>query len=331
MSAYTTRRGVMRGALLTAAALPFGIPGFARAQAWPAKPMKTIVGFPAGGLTDAYARAYGEYIGQKAGQGMVVENKPGAGSIIACETVARSAPDGYTFLFTISTAFNQNRILYKKLPYDPDKDFTFISGFHAGHLPMAVGKDIQAKDLKEFVALAKQRRLTMGTYAPGSYPHMVAQQLNKLYGADIEAVHYRGEAPMWQDLAAGQISAAIGSYQAVLPHVQAGVARIIGVPTAERMAKLPDVPSFVEQGFTAPVFSIQGWIGMFAPAGLDPAIVKRVSDLVQEAADTPRIKQIHETFGITQRPWTAEQFVARQKEVGPQWIALAKELGVTLD
>jgi tripartite-type tricarboxylate transporter receptor subunit TctC len=322
---HTTRRAIMLGA----AALP--LIGRAQAQAWPAKPMKFVVGFPAGGLTDAYARAYGEHIAQKTGQGVLVENKPGAGSIIACETVAKAAPDGHTFLFTISTAFNQNRILYSKLPYNPDKDFTYISGFNPGQLPMAVSKNVAANNFKELVELGKKGRMTIGTYAAGSVPHMMAQQLNKHYGTQFEAVHYRGEAPMWQDLAAGQIHAAMGSYQAMAPHMQAGVARPVGVGTMTRMPKLPDTPTFNEQGFKEPVFIIEGWIGMFGPAGLDKAIITRLSDLIQEAADTPRIKQIHENFGITAKPWDAAAFEKHQKTVGPVWLELAKELGVTLD
>jgi tripartite-type tricarboxylate transporter receptor subunit TctC len=329
MSGTITRRAVTRGAAALASIGLLSRPG--HAQAWPSKPMKIIVGFPAGGLTDAYARAYGEHIAQKTGQGVLVENKPGAGSIIACETVAKSPPDGSTFLFTISTAFNQNTILYRKLPYDPAKDFTYISGFNPGQLPLAVNKNVAANTLTELVALGKKGRMTIGTYAPGSIPHMLAQQLNKLYGTDFEAVHYRGEAPMWQDLAAGQIHAAMGSYSALAPHIQAGVAKPVGVATMTRMPKLPDVPTFFEQGFKEPVFVIEGWIGMFAPAGLPQEVVTKLSDMIQEAADTPRVKQIHETFGIPTKPWTAEAFRKHQDTVGPQWLALAKELGVTLD
>jgi tripartite-type tricarboxylate transporter receptor subunit TctC len=330
MVGRTSRRTL----LIAGAAASLGAGALARragAQAWPNKAMKFVVGFPAGGLTDAYARAYGEHISQKLGEGVVVENKPGAGSIIACETVAKAAPDGYTFLFTISTAFNQNTILYKKLPYNPDKDFVYVSGFPPGQLPMGVHKDVPAKSLTELVALAKKGRMTIGTYAPGSIPHMFAQQLNKLHGTQFEAVHYRGEAPMWQDLAAGQITAAVGSFSAITPHIQAGVVRPIGVNTMTRGPKLPDTPTFFEQGFKEPVFTIDGWIGMFAPAGTDKAIVARLSALIQEGAETPRIKQISENFGVPPKPWTAEEFEAHQKKVGPQWLALAKELGVTLD
>jgi tripartite-type tricarboxylate transporter receptor subunit TctC len=328
-----TRRQFVQGVLAGAAAVPL-IPGLGARDAyaaWPDKPMKIIVGFPAGGLTDAWARAYGEYIQQKSGQTVVVENKAGAGSAIAAEQVSKAAPDGTTFLFTISTAWNQNTILYKKLPYDP-KDFVYVSGFGAGQLPMAVHKDVKATNLKEFIELGKKgQKLIMGNYAPGSYPQMVAQQLNKLYGLNIQSESYRGEAPMWQDLAAGTISAAIGSAQGLLPHIQAGNVRAIGQPTTTRSPKLPDVPTFVEQGFNEPVFVIEGWLGMFAPTGTPAPIIKQLSDWIQEGYKTEKIQKIHENFGIPQRPWTNVEFEELQKKVGPQWVGLAKELGITLD
>ncbi len=314
------------------AAAAFAATGSAFGQgAWPNKPIKIIVGFPAGGLTDAYARAYGETISQKYGQPVVVENKPGAGSIIACETVAKSPPDGYTFLFTISTAFQQNQVLYKSLPYDPNKDFTFIAGFDAGQLPLAVHKSVGAQNMKEFVELAKKDRMTMGTYSPGSYPHMVAQQLNKLYGTKLEAVHYRGEAPMWQDVASGAIHAGIGSFAAQAPHIQAGNIRPIGVPTKVRSPKLPDTPTFFEQGYAESIFVTEGWIGMLGPAGLPREIVDKVWAAIKEGADTERHQTIRTNFGLARKPWSPEEFERLFRVDGQQWIALARELGVTLD
>jgi tripartite-type tricarboxylate transporter receptor subunit TctC len=226
---------------------------------------------------------------------------------------------------------NQNRVLYKKLLYDPDNDFSWISGFDAGHLPLAVGAGVKAANMREYVEMAKTRRVTMGNYSPGSYPHMVAQQLNKLYGTQIEPVPYKGEAPMWADLASGQIDSALGSIAAMLPFMTSGKARPIAVPTTARSPRLPEVPTYYEQGFKEPVFVIQGWIGMLGPAKLPRDIVERISALNQEAAETPRIRTLAENFGLRARPWTAKEFEALNREVGPHWIALARELGVTLD
>jgi len=323
------RRRLLRTA--AGAAIATSFPWTARAQAWPAKPIRVVVGFPAGGLTDILARAYCEPLSQKLGQPVIVENKPGAGSAIAAGDVAKAAPDGYTFLFTISTTMNQARVLYKNLPYDADRDFVYVSGFDAGHLPLGVGAGVKVNNMTEFVDLARREHVTMGNYSAGSYPHMVAAQLNKLYGTKIDPVAYKGEAPMWADLASGQITSAIGSIPAMSPHLQSGRVRPIAVPTLTRSSRLPDVPTFVEQGFKEQVFVIQGWIGMFAPTGISKGIVNRISAIHQESADLPRIKQINTTFGLREKPWTAEEFERLNNEIKPIWINLAKELGITLD
>jgi len=303
----------------------------AQAQAWPTRPVRVVVGFPAGGLTDLYARAYSDYLSQQLGQPFVVENRPGAGSIIACEAVAKAPADGHTLLFTIWTAIVQNQVLYKKLPYDPNRDFTFISSFDPGHLPLAVHADVPAKDFRGFVEFARKNRVTFGTYSAGSYPHMVAAQLNKLYGTQIEAIHFKGEAPMWVEVSTGRIHAAIGSQLGMSPHVQKGAIRPIAVPTAKRAPKLPDVPTFMEQGYNEPVFKIAGWIVLLGPAGLPRDIVQRTSKVVIAAADTPRVREIHANFGIVENPSTPEEFERRYRDDGPIWISLVRELGVTLD
>jgi tripartite-type tricarboxylate transporter receptor subunit TctC len=152
------RRDVLR--LGTAAAL---LPAPALAQAWPARPIKIVCTYPPGGLTDVFSRAYGEYVSQKVGQPVVVENKAGAAGAIGAELVKQSPPDGYTLMFTNSTTMMQNKVLFKKLPYDPDKDFTLVAWFNTGHLPTAVNKDVPVKNIPEFAAWAKERKVSAAT------------------------------------------------------------------------------------------------------------------------------------------------------------------------
>src|SRR4029450_8394094 len=212
MIVRASRRELLRYG--SAAAAAAALPAPSLAQAWPSKPIKIICGYPAGGLTDTFARAYGEAISQKTGQPVHVENKAGASGAIAAEQVKSAPPDGHTLMWTISTTMIMNKVLFKKLPYDPDKDFVLISWMNAGHLPTIVAKNVPAANLKEFVDWAKGRKVSMGTYGAGSYSHVVVETLNRLYGLTMEAVHYRGEAPMWQDVASGSVQAGSGSYAA---------------------------------------------------------------------------------------------------------------------
>ena len=190
------------------------VTGPLRAQAgFPSKQVKIIVAFPPGGLTDSYARMYAEQLTTRLGGTALVENKPDAGGILAIDAVATSPPDAHTLLMTTSRTVWQNRVLYSKLPYNLDRDLLPIAFFPSGPLIIGVGEKVPAKTLKEFIEWARQNPCSTGTYAPGSVPHMVADQLNRSEGTKIQAVHYRGESPMWVDLASGQIQIAVGSYQ----------------------------------------------------------------------------------------------------------------------
>ena len=330
MTADAKRRRLVFAA--AAAAVAGSLPErAARAQSWPTRPIRMVCPFPPGGLTDLYTRAIADHLQTSLGQNVIVENRPGAGGLIGNDSVAKAAPDGYTFLVTIQTTLVQGQVLYKKLPYNPENDFTWISALGAGHLPFAVPGSLPVRTFREFVDYAKTNRTSMGTYAAGSFPHMVAGQLNKLYGTKIEPVHYKGETPMWIDVAGGQIQGAIGSVAGVLPHVQKGSVRVVAVPTNVRSPKLPEVPTFLEQGFTDPVFALRGWIGLFGPAKLPREIVERVSRLTIEAGESARLKQLYDQFGIAERPTTPEEFLRLYRTDGPQWIAIARELGITLD
>ena len=272
MDNRVTRRVVMGSGFAAVAA--GGLPTPALAQAWPSKPIRIICGYPAGGLTDVFARAYGEYISEKTGQPVHVENKAGAAGAIAAEQVKSAPPDGYTLMQTISTTMVMNKVLFKKLPYDPDKDFALISWMNAGHLPMIVNKNVPATNIKEFVAFARTNRVSLGTYGAGSYPHVAAEALNRFYGLSIQPVHYRGEAPMWQEVASGAIQGGSGSYAAASPVLQSGNGRAIAVPSMVRSRKLPNVGTFYEQGATDKAFLVRGWIGMVGPIGMPDAIVR---------------------------------------------------------
>ena len=328
-SSDSTRRSFLAvtAGLGGAAMLPLAT---AQSAKWPTKQIRIVVAFPPGGLTDAYARMYAEQLTAALGQPAVVENKPGAGAIIAIETVAKSAPDGYTLLMTTSGTVWQNRVLYSKLPYNLDKDLTPIALFPSGPLVVAVSEKVPARTMREFIDYAKRNPTSMGTYAPGSYPHMVADQTNRSDGTSILSVHYRGESPMWIDLASGQIQIAIGSYQAFATVQTRGV-RPIGVTGVYRSPKLPDVPTLVEQGIGGRLVGLEGGLPLLAPAGTPEAVLRILSKVVVDGAKSERAAKLRESFAIPNSPKNLEQTRKDWETDVPVWIKLAVDLGIKLD
>ena len=301
-----------------------------KAETWPAKPIRIVVAFPPGGLTDAYARMYAEQLTAKFGVAAVVDNKPGGGAIIAIDAVAKSPADGYTLLMTTSGTVWQNRVLYSKLPYNLDKDLTPIANFPSGPLVVAVSEKVPARNMREFVEFAKTNTTSMGTYAPGSYPHMVADQTNREHGTKILSVHYRGESPMWIDVASGQTQIAIGSYQAFAT-VQGRGVRAIGVTGTYRSPKLPDVPTLVEQGVAGRLVSLEGGLPLMAPAGTPQAVLQALSRVVVEGANSERSAKLRETFAIPNKPKNLEETRRDWERDVPVWIKQAVDLGLKLD
>ena len=326
MRILLSRRDALRVAA-TAAASALAAPAIAQ-TAWPAKPIRIVCTYPPGGLTDIFSRAYGEFISQKLGQPVVVENKTGAAGAIGAELVKNAAPDGYTLMFTNSTTMVQNRVLFKKLPYDPERDFSVVAWFDTGHLPTAVNKDIPVTNIREFRDWSKGRKVSAATYGAGSFAHVVAETLNRNHGFSLEPVHYRGEGAMWQDIASGNAQTATGSYASQLPFLQQGSVKVIAVPTLQRMKKLPDVPTFYEQGFTDKAFQLRGWVGCAAPAGTPEEILARLSDLMVEAGKTERVLKINDQFGIDEGARDRAYFRKVLDEEGPVMLEVIRSLNI---
>jgi tripartite-type tricarboxylate transporter receptor subunit TctC len=325
---FPRRQLLAAGGLAAASmALPQAI---AQQPKWPAKPIRIIVAFPPGGLTDAYARLYAEQLTAKFGIQAIVDNKPGAGAIIAIDAVAKSPADGYTLLMTTSGTVWQNRVLYNKLPYNLDKDLTPVAFYPSGPLIVGVPEKIGVRTFRELIQYAKQNPTNMGSYAPGAYPQMVADQTNRNEGTKIQTINYRGEAPMWVDLAAGQVQVAIGSYQSFSTVQQRGV-RAIGVTGSYRSPKLPDVPTLTEQGIQGRLVTLEGGLPVMAPAGTTEAVLQALSQVLVEGANTPRAAQLRETFAIPNKPKNLKETRADWERDVPVWIKLAVDLGIKLD
>lgn len=323
---FTRRNFLATGA--AAATLPL-IGAQAHAQAgWPNKPIKIIAGYPAGGQTDLFSRTYGDVISKKVGQPIIVENKAGAGGTVAALEVKRAPADGYTWQFTISTTLIMNRALMKEVPYDTEKDFIIVSIMPSGSLPMVASAKSGAKNLKEFVDYCKKtEKVSVGTYAAGSYAHMAVAELNKQYGLKIEPVHYRGEAPMWADLAGQTLDGAIGSYGAAQAVLSGGRGQAIAV-SRRRNPLLPDVPTFMEQGTTSKCFELTGFQSCSVPAGTPMDVVKKISELLVEAGKSDKVQDMMKTFGVDEPAMTYEATQKLYNEEKPIWLELVKSLGL---
>ncbi|MDB5618983.1 tripartite tricarboxylate transporter substrate binding protein [Tardiphaga sp.] len=309
------------------AAALLSAPALVRASTWPNKPIRMLAGSAAGGQTDQFARVYGEYLSRELGQTVVVENKAGAGGAVAATELKRADPDGHTLMICNTTAYMLNPVLIKDIKYNVPQDFAWIAVMPGGSLPFVVNEKVGAKTLQDFIDYArKTEKVNVGTYAAGSFAHMVIVELNKQYGLKMEAVHYRGEAPMWTDLAGGSIDAGIGSYAAALPMLQTGKARAVAV-SRRRIDALPDVATFREQGATSRAHSLLTFQGCVAPAKTPPEIVAKLSALCVAAGKSDRVRELLKSQGIDEGPMTQEASQAFYKEEAPVWAELAASLG----
>jgi tripartite-type tricarboxylate transporter receptor subunit TctC len=315
MTSRFTRRGLLWGAGATFGAASLG--GTAKAQAWPSKGIRIVCGFPPGGITDLLARACGEHLARQLGQSVVVENRTGAGGGLAAQAV-----------MTISTTMLVNRVMYRTLPYDADKDFVLISCLAGVRQPFVAHKSTDATNLKEFVAYARTHDVAVGCYAPGSVSHIVSAQLNKHFGLNMRIVQYRGEAPMWQDMLTGTLQAVCGTYIAGASVLELGAGRAVAVTTTKRLNKLPQVATFHEQGAIAKAFDLRGFVGLVGPTGIPQPIVGRLSALMVEANTSERVARLFDTFGIDDGLVGHDEFKRIYAEEGPVVIDLVKQLNL---
>ncbi|MEZ5763447.1 MAG: tripartite tricarboxylate transporter substrate binding protein [Xanthobacteraceae bacterium] len=321
-------RRQMLAAGLSAAVLPaLGSQTMAQSN-WPNKPVKVIVPYPVGGQTDQIARVYSDYLGKQLGQSFIVDNKGGASGMLGVGEVKRAAPDGYTLMMTIGSSLIHNLVLFKELPYDPDKDFVIISAIESQGILLALNEKIPAKNLEEFVAYAKKAgKVSIGTYGAYSSAHITIIELNKLFGLTIEPVHYRGEAPMWADVMSQSIDGAIGSYPAGLPVLQAKKAHAIS-STSRPIRILPDLKTLPQQGATSTFFQLGGFSGLLAaPAGTPMEIVKKLSDLMVAAGKDQKTQAALANFPI-ELPLGYEESQALYKKEAASMRAVLESLNI---
>ena len=287
-----TRRTFVTGsaALLCAPAIR------AEAQsAWPAKSIRIVVPYPAGGQTDGIARAFGDYLARQVGKPVIIENKAGAGGVIGVSDAKRADPDGTTILCTISSSLIQNRVTVKDLPYDPEKDFIYLTMVSGAGGPVVAAKKTGAKTLREFIDYAnKVGSLNWGSYGVGSTPHVLIETIAKQYGIKFQVIQYRGEAPMWNDIAGQTLDGAAGSYAAAAPVIQAGTGNLIGVvgTPATVSGYAYDDRARRRRRLLRP----RAFTTFAVPAGTPKNIVERISPLLIQAGSDPKSSADAEQF-----------------------------------
>jgi tripartite-type tricarboxylate transporter receptor subunit TctC len=268
------------------------------ADTYPSRPIRIIVPQPAGGSMDTNARALSEYLARGFGQTIVIDNRSGANGIIAGETVAKAAPDGYTMLYT-SNSFINNQLIQKKPPFHVLKDFAPITNVASlpGYLVL-VNPQVPARSVKDLVELSKTSRdpIRFGSGGIGNSQHLLGELINSRSGAKLVHVPYRGFAPMITALLGNEVQVAFAAPTTVIQHIKSGRARVLAITAAKRWSGMPDVPTVGESGI--PGFAFEAaWHGMFAPAATPPAIVSRIQQEVVKAIRIPKMREFLEAGG----------------------------------
>jgi tripartite-type tricarboxylate transporter receptor subunit TctC len=330
-----TRRACL--GVLASAALGLGVgPGLglpAHAQAFPDKTIQIVVPFPAGGATDAVARLLAEKMAQRLGKAVIVDNKAGAAGVLGTDIVAKAPADGHTLSVSLTTNLLTNQFLFKKLPYDPQRDLTLVSQIALGPIVLLVHPGVPAStgpELLQYIA-ANKGKLSYGSWGIGSAGHLSGAFMSQSQKADMSHVPYKGEAPMVQDLIGGQIQMAFASALQAKPFVDAGKLKAIGITGEQRMSVLPHVPTLVEQGLTDDVYRITGWVAMAAPGATPKAVVQRLADEVRAACEQPDVRAKIAALGFTPVARGPQEFAAAYRKDLPVWERLVKVSGATLD
>ena len=322
----TRRHLIATGAGALAAS---GLAASAAAQGtFPSKQIRIVVPYPAGGQTDGIARSFGDFLSRRLGQTVVVDNKGGAGGTIGVAEVKRAAPDGYTILCTISSSLIQNRITVKDLPYDPEKDFTYLAMTTSIGGPVVAAAKTGAKNLKQFIDYARNKgdKLNWGAYGPGSTPHVLIETMAKQYGLKVEVVQYRGEAAMFADVTAQQLDGASGSPAAAAPVIASGKGNVIAI-IGDRLSSYPDVATMTEQGAVGSSYETRAFAAFAVPSATPRDIVKKLADTLYEARNDEKVKQLMANYLIA-GPLNFEETNARFRRDTDVMLAVLKEIGL---
>ena len=279
------------------------LPALARAQAWPARPLRLVVPFTPGGTTDFVTRLVATELARQIGQPVVVENKPGGGTVIGVDSVAKSAPDGHAFV-TVANSFTANHTLVKKLPYDTLRDLRPVALMGLSEHVLATHPGSGLKQLSD-IARARPGTLSYASFGQGTSAHLSGEMLRLAMNVDIVHVPYKGQAPALADLLGGQVSLMFGNWPEFRGHVQSGKLVALGMATAKRSVYAPDIPTLAEQGTK---LESNSWNGLLAPAATPDALVQRMNAEVNKALAAPAVVEAFQKGGIASMSGSPAQF-----------------------
>jgi len=315
---------IRRYCLMLAAAMAVSFASAVGAQSFPAKPIKLVVPFAPGGSTDLVARMLAERMGPLLGQSVTVDNRGGAGGTLGADLVAKATPDGYTLLMGTVSTHGASPAIYRKIPYDPVKDFQPITNVMSVPSVFVVNPKMPAKSMRDFIAMAKAApgRHTFASPGIGSLGHANVENFAHLAGIQLLHVPYKGAGPALNDALAGQVDALTDNLPSALPHIQAGRLRALALLSPQRSSLLPDVPTYRELGFEE--LSEGGWFGLMAPAGTPPAVVARLREAAHRAMEDASFKAQADKIGGVSMANTPDEFAQQIKQALARYQRVAR-------
>lgn len=302
------------------------VPMLASAQAFPSKTITIVVGGTAGSATDGLARAIAQEITSETKAPVVIDNKPGANGAIAAQAVARSTPDGYTVFMTTNTTQAANPHLYKKLPYDPVKDFVPVGAIAKGYLVMVTTPNLPAKSIADVISLAKKEPGKLSFGAGTSSSRVAVELVQQMTGAELLYVPYKANPPAVTDLIGGQIDMMIVDLATTMSHVKSGKLKALGVTSPKRSPLAPELPTLSESGL--PGYEMSYWNALYAPAGTPAATVKRLNELLTRATQTDSVRKYMTQTGMEIYTTTPEGLASFQMAELSRWGSIIKKAGI---
>jgi tripartite-type tricarboxylate transporter receptor subunit TctC len=316
--------------LIAFLSLAAALPAFAQAD-YPNKPVRMVVGFAAGGISDVLGRAVAITLAKQLGQQVVVENKPGAGTTIAGEFTVRSAPDGYNLWLQDITTHAINSALYTKLPYDSVKDFTYIAMIASTPLMLVVHPSTPANNVRELIALLKANpgKYSYGSSGNGTIVHLASEMLKQAAGVEVLHVPYKGSNPATQAILGGEVTFVFSTMPPAISNAKAGKLRALAVTTPKRVSAAPEVPTMIESAL--PGFEVVLYSGVLGPKGIEPAVVKKLNAAFAATVRAPEIRKVYEQIGADPIVMTPQEFeAATQREIA-KLAPIVKASGAKVD